>query len=331
VATAPAGYTRLTAGAGRDTWLSLPLVRRSELIARISAVSPATLSLDGVTMTADAYAPSAGGAYYAQFTSGNLAGRCYRIVGNTTGTVTLATESEDLSAHILGAIATGATGDLIRIRPYWTVADVFGPGVGSPLLAPVAAVPAVIYSDGDALLLPDNAALGAEKAPAAVIAYVTGQGWRRQGQPATDSAAVELPPGVPFVVRRSGAAVSTLLVGYVSQDPGLIRLPALPAGGEIDVAAALFHPWVVTLADSGLAGMIESSVDADHARDLLLSPSDTRGGFSLPPARRLHLVGSSWFEGTTAADGQTLRTGAGFLIRLRGERPVRYWRQAAPN
>ena len=143
--------------------------------------------------------------------------------------------------------------------------------------------------------------------------------------------AVELAPGRPFVWRRQGPAVSALVVGYVAQEPGVIRFPSLAAGVETDVPAALFTPRPMSLAESGLAGVMDSSADADHAHDLLLSPADVRGGFAIPPARRLHRTGASWFEGTTAADTLVLRPGAGFLIRMRGERPARYWRQAISN
>jgi len=329
VATPPAGYARIAAGGGRDNWLSLPLVRRAEFIGRVASIGPATLTFSGPAWPADAYAPAATGAYYAQFVTGNLAGMTYKVLGNTANQLTLATAGDDLGVHGLGPIVTGTAGDLVRLRPYWTIADVFGHEIGDLRLAPVAALAPVLYTEGDALLLPDNQSPGTEKLPAATIAFVTGQGWRRSDQSAVDAGATGLPPGVPFVWRRPGVATSAFVVGYVAPEPGVIRLPALPAGGETDVSVALFSPWLRTLAGSGLADAIESSTDADHARDLLLSPADLRRGFSIPPARRLHRVGTDWFEGVTAANEQTLRPTTGFLIRLRGERPVRYWRQPA--
>lgn len=332
VATPPAGYFRLEAGGGRDNWLSLPLVRRSESVRRISAVGATSLTLGGSALTANAYAPGNSGAYYVQFVNGNLAGLSYKIVSNTTSEVTLATLGDDLGSHALGAVVVGASGDLVRIRPYWTVADVFGRENAGLLLTPLSALATAIYTEADALIFPDNQTIATEKLPASVVAYVSGQGWRRQGQPAVDVGASELPAGDPFVFRRqSGTAVSTFLVGYVSQEPGLVRLPALPAGGETDVFAGLFHPGQKRMADLGLAGSIEGSADAANARDLLLNPSDIRNGFSIPPARRLHLIGSAWFEGETSANNQTLRSGTGFILRLRGERPVRYWRQLTTN
>ena len=332
VATPPVGYFRLDAGGGRDNWISLPLVRRSESIRRIDSIGPASLSLSGSALIANAYAPSATGSYYVQFVSGNLAGLSYKIISNTANEVTLATLGDDLSAHVLGAINSGPAGDLVRIRPFWTVADIFGRENAGLLLDPVSALDATIYTEADALLFPDNQTIATEKAPAAVVAYVAGQGWRRQGQPATDSGADEFPPGVPFILRRENTTpISTFIVGYVSQEPGLIRLPALAAAGETDVAVGLFHPGPMQMADLGLVGTMENSADADSAHDLLLSPSDIRNGFSVPPAHRLHLVNGAWFEGDTPADGRTLQSGTGFILRVRGGRTVRYWRQTITN
>jgi uncharacterized protein (TIGR02597 family) len=332
VGTPPAGCVRLNAGGARDNWLSLPLVRRTELTRRVSAVAPATLSLSGASLSVNAYAPTSAGAYYVQFANGNLAGVAYKILSNTTTAVTVETLGDDLSAHPLGAITAGASGDLVRIRPYWTVSDVFGGTSGTPLLDPAPALSGAIYTEADALLFPDNLSVGTEKTPLAVIAYVTGQGWRRQGAGLTDSSGTAFPAGVPCILRRqSSTALSTYLVGYVAQEPGAIRFPALSASDETDVSIALFHPSPTRMADLGLASVMESSLDAASARDLVLIPSDVRNGFSVPPARHLHLIGPNWFEGEDAADNATLRFGTGLVIRLRGERPVRYWRQAAPN
>lgn len=332
VGTPPAGGFRLEAGGGRDTSLSLPLMRRSELMGRISAVGSATVTLNGAALTANAYAPTDTGSYQLQFVTGNLAGLSYKITGNTTTALTLETLGDNLSAHGLGAVVTGADGDLIRIRRAWTVGDVFGFGSGDLLLDRVLSASAVVYTKGDAVLLPDNQSLGLEKKSAATIVFVDGQGWRQLGDPLADRGATELVAGVPFVLRRqSGAAWSTIVVGYVAQEPGLNRLPALPPGGETDISAALVYPLNRRVADAGLVSAFESSLNAGAARDLLLIPSDTRTGFSLPAARRLHRVGATWYEGDTLADDQTLRLGSGFIIRLRGERPVRYWRQPGGN
>jgi len=319
-------------GGSRDNWVSLPLVRRSEMIRRISTVGTGALSLSGTALVANAYAPTSEGAFYVQFVTGNLAGLSYKIISNTSSEVVLETMGDDLRAPALGGIAAGERGDLIRIRPYWTVADVFGHDSSTVLLDPVPALSPVIYTEDDALLFPDNQSIGTKKSPAMVIAYVAGQGWRRQGQSTTDCGSTEFPAGVPFVLRRqSTTSLTTFVVGYVSQEPGLIRLPALPENGETDISAALFHPVPVRLADSGLAVVMESSLDDGSAKDLLLCPSDARPGFSIPPARRLHLENATWYEGEVSANEQTLRSGSGFVLRLKGERPVRYWRQAAPN
>jgi uncharacterized protein (TIGR02597 family) len=331
VATPPAGCVRLEASGGRDTWLSLPLVRRSEFVGRISSVGAATITVNASPFGVNAYAPSSTGSYQVQFVTGNLAGLCYKIVSNTASSLTIATLGDDLTAHSLGAVDTGANSDMVRIRPSWTIGDLFGPANGGLLLNPVTDASAAIYTAGDAVLLPDHQSFGTEKSYAATIVFA-GETWRQLGQPNSDYRAAELFAGAPFVLRRQeGEAFSTFLVGYVAQEPGVIRFPALPAGGEIDVPAALFRPVNTRVADAGLALAFEGSPNAATARDLLLMPSDIRDGFSIPPGRRLHLQGTAWFEGESPADDQTLRFGSGFIIRLKGERPVRYWRQSDSN
>jgi uncharacterized protein (TIGR02597 family) len=335
-ATPPAGYWMLTARGASDSMLSVPLVKRSALLARVTGVGQDTITLAADGVADGAYAPGSGGSYYAQFVSGALEGLCYRILGNVGGELTLATDGEDLRSHALGVIAAGDAGDLVRIRPCWTVADVFGADGATLRLDPVADLATGPYLASDAILLPDNGAAGTEKRPL-TISYVTGAGWRAPGSPLTDLAAQPLPLGAPFVVRRQRAdPVEMVLIGYVSQEPFQLRILALASGEDRDVAVALAHPVDRNLADSGLfstvtlSGAITASLDALNVRDVLLEFDPERRGFALPPARRFHVVGTGWHESDAAADDHILQSGAGYLLRLRGERAVRYWVQAAP-
>lgn len=335
-ATPPAGYWKLTARGASDNILAVPLVRRSVLLVRVAAVgqNTLTLALDGVAN--GAYAPGSGGSFYAQFVSGALSGLCYKIVSNAGGVFTFETGGDDLRNHALGVIATGDAGDLVRVRPDWTVADVFGSDEDTLCIDAVADLTAEPYLVSDAILLPDNGIAGTAKKPV-TICFVSGTGWRAPGNPSADLAALPLPPGVPFVVRRQrDDSVEMVLVGYVSQEPFQMRLPELASGEDRDLAIALAHPVDRKLTDSGLfssaasSAAINASPDALNVRDVLLEFDPERSGFSLPPARRFDVIGSGWRESESAADDHVLRSGAGFLLRLRGERPVRYWAQSAP-
>jgi uncharacterized protein (TIGR02597 family) len=331
-ATPPAGYFRLEAGGGRDNRLSVPLVQRAVVIRHVAAAGASTLVLHNAQFVADAYAPTTAGSFQVQFVTGNLAGVSYKILGNTADELTLDTQGDDLGNHSLGAVVTGESGDLVRIRPYWTVAGVFGQTSGDVSLTPLAGAVPSIYLDGDALILPDNQTLGTGKTSGIVLGYVAGQGWRRRGEPVENAGAFELPPGVSFDLRRQNATpFQTVVVGYISQEPGVLRLPALAAGGETEVYAALFHPVALNPASAGLSAVVEGSTSALDPRDLLFVSTPNRAGFSIPFARRFRLTGSSWYEGDTVVSDPVMQPGTGLLIRLRGERPVRYWRQAKPN
>jgi uncharacterized protein (TIGR02597 family) len=335
-ATPPAGCCKLVARGASDSVLAVPLVKRSALLTRVAAVDRNSLTLLADALVDGTFAPRAGTSWYAQFVSGALAGLCYRIVGNAGAAVTLDTEGDDLRSHVLGVIATGDAGDLVRIRPDWTVTDVFGADEASLSLDPVTGLAEGPYLSSDAVLLPDDGTARTEKTPL-TMCFVTGSGWRAPGNPSTDVAAQPLRPGVPFIVRRQRAdAAELLIVGYVSQEPFQLRLPALAAGEDRDVAVALVYPWDRRLGDAGLfsaastAGPINVSPDALNVRDVLLEFDADRPGFALPPAQRFYVTNSAWHEGDVLADDHLLRSGAGYLLRLRGERPVSYWKQSAP-
>jgi uncharacterized protein (TIGR02597 family) len=337
-ATPAAGYVKLVARGGSDTALSLPLVNRSVLLARVMAVGPGTVTLAASGLTGDAFAPAASASYYAQLTTGALEGLSFRVLASTAaGVVTLEAAGESLTHHPLGQIATGGSGDLVRIRKYWTISDVWGAGEGLVLDA-VAEPPGEVYLGSDAILISDPATPVAGKPESLHLAFVSGAGWRNRDEPTADAAGTVFVPGVPFTVRRQRAtAAEALVVGYVATERLLVRIPAVSAGEDRDVAVAWAHPGDRTLAQSGLFSLVpwlggmEASPDALNVRDALLELDVTRRGFALPAARRFHYQGTGWFESETPADSHTLKSGGGYVLRLRAARGSRYWVQPPPN
>ncbi|HTO05366.1 MAG TPA: TIGR02597 family protein, partial [Opitutus sp.] len=335
--TPPVGYQKLAARGASDSHLSVPLVKRSVLTARIDAVGTNTLTLSAEDLVDGIISPGASGSYYVQFVTGDLAGLCLPIFGNTSGILSLESE-EDLTSHPLGAIATGHSGDLVRIRPYWNVGDLFGREPASLKLDSVASLPTGPYVGGDAVLLPDNISTGTEKKPAATLYYVFGDGWRQTTNASVDAASEPLPPGQPFIVRRQAVESAALLVvGDVPLEPFRMRIPSLGTGEEIDIAVALAQPFPATLAASGLfstvegEGIVNVSTALLESGDLLLEYSSARPGLALPPEHRYHVFGTEWFEVTTPADDHVLNLGEGYVVRLRGERDARYWLQPPTN
>jgi len=334
-ATPAAGYSMLTARGASDSLVSIPLVPRSALVARIAAIDSAMVTVTATGVVDGSYAPGGSAVYYLQFVSGNLSGLCYKILNNHANALTLDSRGDDLTHHPLGAVSVGASGDLVRIRPCWTIGTVFGTDPAQILLDPVASLNRSIYSGADAVLLPDNVSAGTEKPPAKVLGFVAGSGWRERRDLSTDASATELWPGVPFVVRRQNPApVGIPVVGYVSADRLVKTIPALADGADWDLAASLAYPVPATLAGSGLlaatASVITPSSDASHLGDVVLDYPDNRQGFSLPPARRFYAIGAGWFESGTTADQYALQPESGYVLRFRGAHAVRYWVQSPP-
>lgn len=334
-ATPAVGYSELTARGASDSLVSIPFVQRSALIAPITAVSASSLTLSATGVVDGTYAPTSSGAYYLQFVTGNLAGLCYEILNNQSGVFTLATGGDDLASHPLGAINTGSSADLVRIRPFWTIGNVFGDTPSQILLDPVAGFNGLVYAGADAILLPDNVTVGTEKPPAKVIAYVTGSGWRERSNPSTDASGTLLWAGVPFTIRRQNpASVNILVVGYVSADPFVQGIPAVATGADMDWAASLAFPLPVALSGSGLSAtnppVIAPSNSASQLGDLVLSYPTDRLGFSLPPDQRFYVLGTDWFEAGASADSYVLQPEAGYVLRFRGAHAARYWTQSPP-
>jgi uncharacterized protein (TIGR02597 family) len=271
--------------------------------------------------------PATTGSYYAEFVTGPLAGLSYPVLGNASGTFTLDTQEDDLTAHSLGEIAVGENGDLVRIRAGWTLVEAFGDGA-SLRLTPAPLVTGAVYIAGDAILLPDNSALGPDPKPAAVFTYISGQGWRRRGVEGA-AGGHTLRFGEPFTVRRQAAAPAEfLIIGYAPTGPGVVRLPAVLDDTDRDVAVAWTSPAPAILAEAGLTAVLTPSPGGAVGTDLLLDYAGARGGFARPPEREFALRQGHWFEAGVNQDAASLEPGAGYVLRLRGGRPVRYWRQS---
>ncbi len=334
-ATPAAGYSRLTARGASDSFVSIPFVQRSALIAHVSAVDHASVTLSATGLADGIYAPGSSAVYYLQFVSGNLSGLCYRILNNQGNGFTLDTRGDDLTAHPLGTVGTGSSGDLVRIRPFWTVGAVFGTDSAQVPLDPVSSLNGSVYSGADAILVPDNVSPGTQKQPAKVLGFVTGSGWRERSDTSIDASATELWPGMPFIIRRQNSTpVDIPVIGYVSADRFVQGIPALSAGADMDLAVSLAYPVPAALADSGLSStdspVIAASADSLHLGDVVLGYPVSRPGFSLPPDRRFYVTGTHWFESETTADQSTLQPEAGYILRFRGLHSARYWVQLPP-
>ncbi len=326
-----AGFFRLSAAPGSDTSLAIPLHLRSSGGGRVVSATATSLSLDIPGLVEGQYLPSATGTYYAQFVSGNLEGATYSILSHEAGVFHLETKGDDLTSHPLGAIVVGSSADVVRIRKYWTVSQIFGETPAA--LNSVLSVSGGVYLEGDALLLPDTTSIGVEKRAGSLIAHLANAGWRRAGDAQNDAGTTVLPPGESFIVRRTSPLPAEILVlGYVHQGRFITSFPELPNTAEHDVAVSLVQPEAVALVNSGLFGEgVRSSVLPSASLlapgDLLLDYADTRSGFGRPPARRFFVFNGNWIERESLAGNELLKPGVGYVLRFRGTHARRYWIQ----
>jgi uncharacterized protein (TIGR02597 family) len=220
--TPPVGYNKFTIQANTDNPLSVPLIRD---IASYGAV--ANFTSNSITITNGQWTPSqfvyASGiqpnTYEVEFVTGALAGISYQVVSNTQDTVTLNTQGDDLTAEQIGTIASG---DLIAIRPYWTVSNVLGSTDTNVVLSPFTTAPSPDQVEsGDCVLFPDNTSIGIEKPYASALAYVQQTGWRAAGDATTDQSGAILPRASVFIVHRQGSALQTFVLGNAPINPSI--------------------------------------------------------------------------------------------------------------
>lgn len=338
-ASPPAGYFALVADGGADSRLAFPLVRHPAWIGRVSAtLTPDRIEVSGVSAPLSGLydATPAGPAYYALFLTGALRGVFYPVAANTASDFTLSTAGDDLTSHPLGVLAADAlSGDVVRIYPAWTVAEIFGADASSLILDPVTAPPGPVYLAGDQVRLPDQATLAVEKRPASIHAYVEGAGWSMYPQTQyADAGDAPVFPGESLIVRRHGAdAAVVLLVGHVAPPSGALRLPALAAGEETDLAVGLLRPAVATLIDSGLGSALNPAPAANsEPGDGLLVFEPGERGFSTPPDQVWRWTDTGWREGPLSVANAELQPGQGYVLRLRGPRVTGFWiHPAAPG
>lgn len=335
------GAVTLQAPAADESALSLPFATRPVAFGKVSGVAASTLTLTGINFIAGQFKPGFGAGqqttHYVQFTSGALAGLALPIVDNSADTLTLGTESVDLTAHPLGAAAAG---DLIKVCPCHTVADVLG--------ATENALSVEVSPGGtdlrDHVLIPDYATAGIDKAPALDLVYLHGAGWRKASDlGGADCGNVALLPGRAFKVRRFGNSPATLIAtGFAPTHRTVLRVVG-GGGGTVanDTLLALAYPEPISLDGAGLVmaadpasgviapGMDDPATAADEVR-LHQSFSINTPGASGGVETVYRATGNGWVKLGAAAETDTgamtlLQPGGAVLLRKTPASPTRYW------
>jgi uncharacterized protein (TIGR02597 family) len=336
--TPPVGYTKFTIQASTDNALSVPLIRDTATYGLVATFTSNSITIANGQWTPSQFVYAAGiqpNTYEVEFVTGALAGIAYQVVSNTQDTVVLNTQGDNLTAEQLGAINPG---DLIAIRPYWTLGNVLGGTDTSIVLNSFATAPSLDQIEsGDCVLFPDNVSIGIEKPYVLALAYVQQAGWRAAGDANTDQSGTILPRASVFVVHRQGGALQTFVLGNAPINPTVTPVKGGNGtmGNDYYVALAVANP--VSLNSAGLtnatlaSSVIQPSTSLTSRGDELLAFSGTRQGFHRDPDLTFYYVNGSWQQlgstSTTVGQDFQLQPGVGYIIRKRPANGNQDWTQ----
>lgn len=321
----PVGYHKIAIRALADSAISLPLLEDAADMARVASVTNNVVRVTGREWAPGQFAQDPEYQpvpYRLWFFSGALQGVSYPVTNSTADGLWLDTGGENLATHRLGAMQAG---DIVAIRPDWTVGGIFGEGASNVVLNGFAAEATTNSIDaGDSVRLFDNDAPGVWKRPSRVYYHQDSEGWRGLGTGATNQSDAALPAGTGFVVRRAGPQpVELVLMGNADTRRSVARVPGGGADTDNETLIALTHAEPVSLDDAALVatnGVIVPSVSALQRGDELWFFSETRPGFERPAERAfVYVNGSGWREvgsdSTTVGQDVKLEPGKAYQVR----------------
>ena len=333
--TPAAGYFALPLKAGSDNYVSLPLVPKAAGFGTVSAAGRDRVTIGSGRWNAGQFRAKPGApraSYVAEFVTGPLRGISYDVLDNNSDTLLLDMQGDDLTQHPRGSVGFG---DVVRLRPLWTPAAVFGDAEANLQIAPKANASA----SGDTVILPDNLNTGLNKPPAAQLSFIQNAGWRSAGgDQSANRADYPLVPGQPMNIRRMAPQdTAVITLGHVARGPQAVYVPDGGLGGN-DSLVALLHPEPVVLQDSALmettpsvSGAFSSSSNAIFRADELMSFEGGTGTNQTPERAFYYLAGRGWREagapGMSAGQSLTLEPGRAYLIRKKPGSPGGDWMQ----
>lgn len=334
--TPPAGYFALPVKARSDNHVSLPLVPKAAGFGTVSAAGRDRVTIGSKRWNSGQFRRKAGAprsSFVAEFVTGPLQGVSYGVLDNNTDTLVLDTQGDDLTNHPRGSIGFG---DIVRLRPLWTAAAVFGDSEANLQIAPKPNP----LRPGDSIILPDNAGVGYNKAPAAQLSFVKNTGWRSTtGDQSVDRADFPFGPGQPLNIRRLAAQdASIITLGHVARGRQAVYIPDGATTGN-DILVGLLRPEPVSLADSGLIDVgrpdlsaFQASGNAIFRRDELMAFGGDTGLNQTPRRSFYYLVGRGWREagasGVDVGSSISLEPGRAYLLRKGAGSPGGDWIQS---
>jgi uncharacterized protein (TIGR02597 family) len=279
VYTDPVGFVTVTVPAQADAVLAVPMRRPAAFQGTVAAISG-----NDVTLSSAPTLP-AGSTYALVLASGQKDGLVAKItqIAGAVMTVTLAA-GDDLSD-----VATGASGDKVKIIPYWTPAT----------LLP-ASTPA-----GTRILGFENSGTGINVSANRIFGYAGGGIWRN-GADGTDASGESLAFGSAIIVRNvSNSPFQLSIVGEVPLNKHRLSLSTKAANTAQDIRFGYGSPILEALDNVGLGSAGEG--------DRIFAFDNTAAGFNKLPIQSLIMEGGVWKDGPGgAAVGSTFQFTPGF-------------------
>jgi uncharacterized protein (TIGR02597 family) len=317
-ATPPVGFSTTTvrgkgAKASEVTFMSvgLPRPRIAQAIIQGHELSPQGRSV--LTFSADIFATTALAApaspHYVHFANGSNSGLVSQIVGNTSTSIELADNVNDV-------VVPGQT--VVRIHPYWTLGTLFPSG--SPLGGGLTAASADTVT-----LLPGTGV-------SEVYYYSTSaKRWQRGLQ---DASNVKIPPATGLMItRRRSGDVNVTVSGEVSSLPVEVSIPAAASTSSRGVLLGNPYPIQTKVlkdfglysgtAATGLAGGV-SAASADNV--ITYNPAT-----GLPRTYYYNVSSRQWRTGLLAGDMDVIPPGGAFQVIRKSARPSFNWYIPAPQ
>jgi uncharacterized protein (TIGR02597 family) len=310
VVTDPVGFYQITLQSNSDTIVSIPFTRLPDYLGTIASINNSNVTIAGSPgWTANQWAFPAtspdgttSNTYYLAFRNGNKEGGHFKILSNTTDTVVLNLDVEDLSQV--------SAGDQISIIPHWTLGTVFPSGQG------IAPSPNTL-SHATEIYIPNFAGVGYNMS-ASTNTYYYYNNWRRIGDANNHGSDVLIRDGY-FIVRQK-TATNTILTASGNVHMTKLRAPIYVEQIKQDNYIGVVRPVAMSLNDSQLfeSGAFSNSASSLQITDSLYIYDNIASGYNKSAAATYYRLSSGWRKvgsGVDFGSSNVFLPGNGYIIR----------------
>jgi len=311
--TDPVGYVTIDVLAGSQTYVTVPLVPAATLSTALAS-DPA---VNGVTDASLSFA-NAGvannslvGTHFIRFTSGTREGHWYPITANTSDSVTIDLNGDDLS----GVAAT----DTFQVNEYWTLASLMP--IGNAAIHESAGN--LGFQRETEVSLPDQVSEGKNLSPTRIF-FLKSTGWVEAVSGFPSAGDVVLAPDSFVIIQHPADKANTKLVISGSVDTKALTVQINTSTTiEQDNYVSVPRPVSMSLGQLGLieSGAFTASIGnlGFQRADELYLYDNTQVSEKKSASRVFFVVGSEWREAVSGFPNVTndiiIEPGDSFFIR----------------